>query len=193
MHHFTDQQISGIANILLKGSVMPVLTPNSMDACLAQIDKLQSEEGIEVFEITLRTSAGLETIAAARSRFPDLVIGAGTVNLPEHVSEARDAGAQFLVSPGLTGSLLDEMVLVGLPVLPGIATASELLLGYQRGLRQFKFFPAEAAGGIPMLKSFYGPFPDVSFCPTGGIRGDNYQDYLALPNVVTVGGTWLGK
>ncbi len=147
--------------------------------------------GLPVIEVTLRTPAGLTAIAAIAREVPGAVVGAGTVNTPDLVKAAADAGARFLVSPGWTETLLDAMDDSGLPALPGVSSVSEMLRLLERGRRELKFFPAEASGGTAFLKSVASPVPEVRFCPTGGIRPDSAASYLALPNVGCVGGTWL--
>ncbi len=147
--------------------------------------------GLTVLEITLRTEHGLGAIRAVRAALPDAIVGAGTVVSREDVVQARDAGSQFLVSPGCTPDLLATAREVGVPLLPGINTPSEAMLLLERGLRHLKFFPAEAAGGVAMLKSLSGPLPQLRFCPTGGISPANAAHYLSLPNVLCVGGTWM--
>lgn len=147
--------------------------------------------GLPAIEVTLRTASGLEAIARIAAEVPDAVIGAGTVRTPADVAASVAAGAKFLVSPGTTPALVDAMAASGTPFLPGVATASEAMALAERGLTELKFFPAEAAGGLPYLKSLAGPLPEVRFCPTGGVRPETAPDYLALPNVGCVGGTWL--
>jgi 2-dehydro-3-deoxyphosphogluconate aldolase/(4S)-4-hydroxy-2-oxoglutarate aldolase len=147
--------------------------------------------GLPVIEVTLRTPAGLPAISAIAAEVPDAVVGAGTVNTPGLVKAAADAGAQFLVSPGWTPTLLEAFDDSGLPALPGVSTVSEMLGLLERGRREMKFFPAEAAGGVGFLKSVASPVPEARFCPTGGIRPDTAASYLALPNVGCVGGSWL--
>ncbi|WP_372748533.1 bifunctional 4-hydroxy-2-oxoglutarate aldolase/2-dehydro-3-deoxy-phosphogluconate aldolase [Litorivivens sp.] len=147
--------------------------------------------GLTVLEITLRTEHGLGAIRAVRAALPDAIVGAGTVVSREDVVQARDAGSQFLVSPGCTPDLLATAREVGVPLLPGVNTPSEAMLLLEQGLRHLKFFPAEAAGGVAMLKSLSGPLPQLRFCPTGGISPANAAHYLSLPNVLCVGGTWM--
>lgn len=149
------------------------------------------EGGIRTLEVTLRTPHGLDAIRRMREAFPQACIGAGTVLDPEQFRQAEEAGAQFIISPGLTRELLEHGVRAGVPLIPGVATVSEVMMGYRLGYRVFKFFPAEVAGGTAALKAFAGPVPDVRFCPTGGIRAETAGQYLALPNVLAVGGTWL--
>jgi 2-dehydro-3-deoxyphosphogluconate aldolase/(4S)-4-hydroxy-2-oxoglutarate aldolase len=147
--------------------------------------------GIRVLEITLRTAVAMEAIKLISQEVPDAIVGAGTILTPEQLQAAEEAGAVFAISPGLTPTLLAAAVKGNIALIPGIATLSELMQGMEYGLDHFKFFPAEAAGGIPMLKAIAGPIPQVTFCPTGGISPDNYQAYLQLSNVACVGGSWL--
>ncbi|GIH96160.1 bifunctional 4-hydroxy-2-oxoglutarate aldolase/2-dehydro-3-deoxy-phosphogluconate aldolase [Planobispora siamensis] len=147
--------------------------------------------GLPVIEVTLRTAPALEAVRRIAAEVPEAVIGTGTVRTADDVRASAQAGAKFLVSPGSTAALVDAMQDSGLPFLAGVATASEVMTLAERGLTEMKFFPAEAAGGLPYLKSLAGPLPDVRFCPTGGIRLATAPDYLALPNVGCVGGTWL--
>ncbi|EGX57883.1 KHG/KDPG aldolase [Streptomyces zinciresistens K42] len=147
--------------------------------------------GLPAIEVTLRTPAALEAIRAIADGVPGAVVGAGTVITPEQVASAAGAGARFLVSPGWTDVLLEAMRASGLPFLPGVSTASEVVALLERGVREMKFFPAEAAGGTAYLRSLHGPLPQARFCPTGGIGPASAPDYLALPNVGCVGGSWM--
>lgn len=147
--------------------------------------------GLPAIEVTLRTPAALDAIRAISSEVPEAVVGAGTVISPRTAEEAAAAGARFLVSPGWTDTLLDAMRASGLPFLPGVSTASEVVALLERGVHEMKFFPAEAAGGTAYLKSLAGPLPQARFCPTGGITPATAPAYLALPNVACVGGSWL--
>ncbi|MBC6437670.1 MAG: bifunctional 4-hydroxy-2-oxoglutarate aldolase/2-dehydro-3-deoxy-phosphogluconate aldolase [Rhodobacteraceae bacterium] len=146
--------------------------------------------GLPVLEVTLRTPAALEVIAQM-ARVPGGVVGAGTLLTPRDVVAAKDAGARFGVSPGATDRLLDACAQAELPLLPGAATASEVMALYERGYDTLKFFPAEASGGPPALKAIGAPIPQVKFCPTGGISPRNAPAYLALPNVICAGGSWV--
>lgn len=146
--------------------------------------------GLSVLEVTLRTDAALDCIHEM-SKVPGAVVGAGTLLDPQDAAAAKAAGAVFGVSPGSTDELLDTCEDLDLPMLPGASTLSEIMHLKSRGYNMLKFFPAEAAGGIPMLKSIAGPIPQVSFCPTGGITHQSASNYLALPNVVCVGGSWI--
>ncbi|GAA0849728.1 bifunctional 4-hydroxy-2-oxoglutarate aldolase/2-dehydro-3-deoxy-phosphogluconate aldolase [Streptosporangium amethystogenes subsp. fukuiense] len=147
--------------------------------------------GLPAIEVTLRTAAALDAIARIAAEVPEAVVGAGTVRTPADVAASVAAGSAFLVSPGTTPGLLDALEAGGVPFLPGAATASEVMALAERGVTEMKFFPAEAAGGLPYLKALGGPLPRIRFCPTGGIRLATAPDYLALPNVGCVGGTWL--
>ncbi|MGI5140461.1 MULTISPECIES: bifunctional 4-hydroxy-2-oxoglutarate aldolase/2-dehydro-3-deoxy-phosphogluconate aldolase [unclassified Streptomyces] len=147
--------------------------------------------GLPAIEVTLRTPAALDAIRAIRAEVTDAVVGAGTVISPGQVDDCVAAGARFLVSPGWTDTLLAAMRASGVPFLPGVSTTSEVVALLERGVREMKFFPAQAAGGTAYLKSLAGPLPQARFCPTGGIGPENAPEYLALPNVGCVGGTWM--
>ncbi|MGW8952774.1 bifunctional 4-hydroxy-2-oxoglutarate aldolase/2-dehydro-3-deoxy-phosphogluconate aldolase [Streptomyces sp. NPDC055709] len=147
--------------------------------------------GLPAIEVTLRTPAALDAIRAIADEVPDAVVGAGTVISPRSVADATAAGAGFLVSPGWTDALLDAMAMSGVPFLPGVSTASEVVALLERGVTEMKFFPAEASGGTPYLTSLAGPLPQARFCPTGGISLASAPSYLALRNVGCVGGTWM--
>ncbi|MFF8843878.1 bifunctional 4-hydroxy-2-oxoglutarate aldolase/2-dehydro-3-deoxy-phosphogluconate aldolase [Streptomyces sp. NPDC015127] len=147
--------------------------------------------GLPAIEVTLRTPAALDAVRAIAAEVPDAVVGAGTVVSPDGVDAAVAAGARFLVSPGWTDTLLAAMRGSGVPFLPGVSTASEVVALLERGVREMKFFPAEAAGGTAYLRSLAGPLPQARFCPTGGVSLASAPSYLALPNVGCVGGTWM--
>jgi 2-dehydro-3-deoxyphosphogluconate aldolase/(4S)-4-hydroxy-2-oxoglutarate aldolase len=147
--------------------------------------------GLPAIEVTLRTPAALDAVRAIAGEVPRAVVGAGTVLTPTQVASSVVAGAQFLVSPGWTDALLEAMRACGVPFLPGVSTVSEVVALLERGVREMKFFPAQAAGGTAYLTSLYGPLPEARFCPTGGIGPDSAPAYLALPNVGCVGGSWM--
>lgn len=147
--------------------------------------------GLPLIEITLRTPAALDAVRAVTEEVPEAVVGAGTVVTAEAAAAAVGAGARFLVSPGWTERLLGALKDSGVPFLPGVSTASEVVALLERGVEAMKFFPAEAAGGVPYLKSLAGPLPGARFCPTGGISAGSAPAYLSLPNVPCVGGTWM--
>jgi 2-dehydro-3-deoxyphosphogluconate aldolase / (4S)-4-hydroxy-2-oxoglutarate aldolase len=147
--------------------------------------------GLPAIEVTLRTPVALEAIREISGAVPEAVVGAGTVITPEQVRACGEAGARFLVSPGWTDALLTALLASGLPFLPGVSTTSEVVALLERGVREMKFFPAQAAGGTAYLRSLAGPLPQARFCPTGGIGPANAGEYLALPNVGCVGGSWM--
>ncbi|MGW6502338.1 bifunctional 4-hydroxy-2-oxoglutarate aldolase/2-dehydro-3-deoxy-phosphogluconate aldolase [Nonomuraea angiospora] len=170
--------------------VIPVVVIDDVESAVPMARALVAG-GLPVIEVTLRTSVAREAIARIAAEVPEATVGAGTIRSSEDISASVAAGARFLVSPGTTLSLVEAMDSSGVPYLPGAATVSEVMALVERGVKELKFFPAEAAGGIPYLKALAGPLPDVRFCPTGGIRVNTAADYLALPNVGCVGGTWL--
>ncbi|MGW0839056.1 bifunctional 4-hydroxy-2-oxoglutarate aldolase/2-dehydro-3-deoxy-phosphogluconate aldolase [Streptomyces sp. NPDC002787] len=147
--------------------------------------------GLPAIEVTLRTPAALDAVRAIVAEVPEAVVGVGTVITPAQVTESVAAGARFLVSPGWTDVLLEAMRASGVPFLPGVSTASEVVALLERGVREMKFFPAQAAGGTTYLRSLAGPLPQARFCPTGGIGAADAPEYLSLPNVGCVGGTWM--
>jgi len=149
------------------------------------------EGGIPIFEITLRTEAGLPSIEEVAKRFPDALTGAGTVLDKSQARRAIDAGSRFIVSPGWDDGVVETAQAAGVPVVPGVATASEVQRARNHGLRLLKLFPAGVAGGIPMLKALSSVFPELGFVPTGGVSAGNLADFLAVPNVRAVGGSWL--
>ena len=170
--------------------VIPVLTiERASDA--VPLARALVAGGLRVLEITLRTPVAIEAIALISREVEGAVTGAGTVLTAGDWARAEKAGAQFIVSPGLTQPLIDVAAASPLAFLPGVATAGELMRGLDAGLTSFKFFPAETCGGAPALKALYGPFTDIRFCPTGGISAKTAPDYLALPNVICVGGGWV--
>ncbi|GAA2087319.1 bifunctional 4-hydroxy-2-oxoglutarate aldolase/2-dehydro-3-deoxy-phosphogluconate aldolase [Streptomyces albiaxialis] len=178
------------SSVLALAPVVPVVViEDAADA--VPLARALVDGGLPAIEVTLRTPAAPDAIRAVAAEVPDAVVGAGTVISPEGVRTAADAGARFLVSPGWTDTLLDAMRDSGLPFLPGVSTTSEVVALLERGATEMKFFPAEAAGGVPYLKSLASPLPGARFCPTGGIGAANAPAYLALPNVACVGGTWM--
>lgn len=170
--------------------VMPVVVVDDL-AHAVPLARALVAGGLPAIELTLRTPVALDAIAAIAAEVPDILVGAGTIVAPGQAKLAQDAGAQFLVSPGATPALLGAMADTGLPFLPGTSTVSEVLAVLEAGFTDMKFFPAEAAGGAPWLKSVAAPVPDARFCPTGGITAASAPAYLALPNVGCVGGSWL--
>lgn len=180
-----------IDEIMRSAPVIPVLVLNEEMDWVA-IAETFVEAGLPVLEITMRTPLALPAVRAM-ARVPGAIVGAGTVLNEAHLAQAIDAGSQFIVSPGLTNSLAIAARDTGIAFLPGVATAADIMRGLDAGLDRFKFFPAEASGGITALKALGGPFYDVRFCPTGGIRLDTAANWLALESVLCVGGTWFVK
>ncbi|MCP5348565.1 MAG: bifunctional 4-hydroxy-2-oxoglutarate aldolase/2-dehydro-3-deoxy-phosphogluconate aldolase [Pseudomonadales bacterium] len=170
--------------------VIPVLTVSSVASGLAVCRALKAG-GIRGVEITLRTPEALDVIKAVQDQVDDFIVGAGTVKTVNDLRELQSLNIAFAVSPGLTRRLSDRAFELDIPLLPGVATASEVLAGLEAGRTFFKLFPARAVGGLALLKSLAAPFAEVEFCPTGGIGPDDFRDYLALPNVVCVGGSWM--
>lgn len=169
--------------------IVPVLVVEDVQQARPLAEALVAG-GLPALEVTLRTPAALDVIRAM-SAVPGGVVGAGTLITPEDVRAAKEAGAQFGVSPGATDALIAACEAEGLPLLPGAATASEAMHLLEQGYDMLKFFPAEASGGAPALKSLSAPLPQISFCPTGGVSPKNAPDYLSLPNVVCAGGSWI--
>lgn len=177
-------------DILQTGPVVPVIVINKIEHAVP-LARALVKGGIKILEITLRSNIALEAIAQVSREVPEAIVGAGTVVSARDLQAVADAGGQFAISPGLTPSLLAAANEGPIALIPGISSASELMLGMEQGYTAFKFFPAAAAGGVKMLKSIGGPFPQITFCPTGGISPENFLDYLQLPNVACVGGSWL--
>ncbi|WP_226662005.1 bifunctional 4-hydroxy-2-oxoglutarate aldolase/2-dehydro-3-deoxy-phosphogluconate aldolase [Alteriqipengyuania lutimaris] len=178
-----------IEEIMRTAPVIPVLVVDRLEDAAPMAEALV-EGGLRVLEVTLRTPVALDAIRAMRE-VDGAIVGAGTVVDQEQLQAAIDAGAQFIVSPGLTEALGRAAIRAEVPFLPGIATAGDIMRGLELGLEHFKFFPAEANGGIPALKALAGPFGGLKFCPTGGIRQETAADWLALEQVLCVGGSWL--
>ncbi|EPJ53010.1 MAG: 2-keto-3-deoxy-6-phosphogluconate aldolase [Osedax symbiont Rs2] len=188
---WTDRQdLSLIDDFCTQSPIIPVVAIASSTDAIPLANALL-EGGIKVIEITLRTSAALEAIQLIAEQLPEMQVAAGTVLNPLQYQQAIDAGAQLVISPGITENLLDKGQNNPVPLLPGISSASELMMALDKGYSRCKFFPAEAAGSIAMLKALNGPFSQVKFCPTGGITLENAKSFLALSNVICVGGSWL--
>jgi len=185
-----DQKNALIEKICIEARILPVITIGSEEQILPLADALAAG-GLKTLEITLRSAYGLTAIRRLREERPELCVGAGTVLDKRMMDEVEAAGAQFIVSPGCTDELLQAGVNCSVPLLAGTSNASDIMRGYALGYRRFKLFPAEICGGIAALKALGGPFGDVRFCPTGGVNAANAAQYLALPNVMCVGGTWM--
>ncbi len=172
------------------GPVIPVIVLQRVADAVPLAEALLAG-GVKVLEVTLRTDVALACIEAIAKQLPEALVGAGTIRNAADARAARDAGSRFAVSPGYTSAVGHACRELGLPLLPGVATASEVMAAQADGHDFLKFFPAQQAGGIPMLKALAGPFPDVAFCPTGGITPETAPQFLALPNVKVCGGSWL--
>ncbi len=177
-------------DIASHGPVIPVIVIDRVEDALPLAEALLAG-GVKVLEVTLRTPAGLPAIETIARHLPEAVVGVGTVLNADDARRASEAGARFAVSPGYTPEVGAACKALGLPLLPGVATSSEVMAALADGFSFLKLFPAEAAGGIPLLKAWASPFGAVSFCPTGGITQATAPQYLALPNVRCVGGSWL--
>jgi 2-dehydro-3-deoxyphosphogluconate aldolase/(4S)-4-hydroxy-2-oxoglutarate aldolase len=173
-----------------KAPVVPVVVIEDADKAIPVAEALVAG-GLPIIEVTMRTAAAADAIAAISERVPDAFVGAGTVLSADHAKTIVAAGAKFIVSPGLHADVVDAAEELSVPVIPGVATATEAQQAWNMGLRMLKFFPAEQAGGVPMLKALSSVFRDLSFMPTGGVSTANLKDYLELPAVLACGGSWL--
>lgn len=171
-------------------SVIPVVVIEEIEQAIP-LAKALLAGGVQVMEITLRSSCALDAIRAVRAEVPEILVGAGTVMSAEQLRACVVAGAQFAIAPGLTSNLLKAAEALDIVFIPGVVTMSEVQLALEHGYDHLKFFPAQAMGGVATLKSYQGPAPEVMFCATGGISSENAQDYLALKNVLCVGGSWI--
>lgn len=179
----------GVLGLLCARGVVPVVVADEIDAIRPLGDALK-DGGLPVVEVTFRTAAAVEALRLLAAD-GDLLVGAGTIVRPEQVDVAHAAGARFVVTPGFSTRVVDRCRELGLPVIPGVSTATELIAALDHGIELVKFFPAEASGGVAMVRALGGPFPDVRFIPTGGISAANAGDYLALRSVAAVGGSWM--
>ncbi|TWA88682.1 2-dehydro-3-deoxyphosphogluconate aldolase/(4S)-4-hydroxy-2-oxoglutarate aldolase [Azospirillum brasilense] len=170
--------------------IVPVLVLDEPDTAVALAEALVAG-GLTTLEVTLRTPAALACAEAIAARVPGALVGLGTLIRPEQFAQARDAGARFVVSPGLTDRLAEAAKTAGLPYLPGIATVTEALIAMEHGFRELKFFPAMLNGGAPALRGMAPLMPEIRFCPTGGLKAEHVKEILSLPNVFALGGTWL--
>lgn len=182
--------MANASSVLHVSPVIPVVTIDEPQHAVPLARALVAG-GIRIIELTLRTDSALDSLKRIANEVPDILVGAGTILTPAQADAAVSAGAQFLVSPGVTPALLDHMLALDIPVLPGVATVGEVMAVLERGLATMKFFPAGPAGGPDYLAAIGAPIPQVQFCPTGGISLDSAPAYLALPNVTCVGGSWL--
>lgn len=176
--------------VMKAAPIIPVIAINKLEHAIPMAEALVAG-GLPVLEITLRTPVALAAIEAIAKNVKGAIVGVGTIAKPEHFQQSKDAGAVFGISPGLTPELIEASKKLDFSFLPGVMTPSELIAARNAGFSEVKLFPAMQAGGIGMLKAMYGPFPDMTFCPTGGITLQTAPDFLALPNVACVGGSWF--
>lgn len=181
---------SSIKSILSLSPVMPILTINKVEKVDYLFEAL-IKGNLKTVEITLRTDCALKVIEIASKKFPSLEIGAGTILNETDLQAVKDAGASFAVSPGITTTLAKKAIEIDFPFLPGVSNSSDIMKLLDLGYKSFKFFPAQAAGGLNYLKSLSGPFPNIVFCPTGGINEENAYQWLNQKNVICVGGSWI--
>lgn len=177
-------------DVFNQGPVVPVLVIDKVEDALPIAEALLAAD-VKVLEVVLRTPAALDVISIIAKELPEAIIGSGTVTNRQQLQQSYDAGAKFAISPGLTKDLLQAGNESNIALIPGVASISELMDACDYGYDHLKFFPAEASGGVNTIKSIGGPFPDIKFCPTGGINLKNIRDYLVLPNVACCGGSWL--
>ncbi|NNC99423.1 MAG: bifunctional 4-hydroxy-2-oxoglutarate aldolase/2-dehydro-3-deoxy-phosphogluconate aldolase [Gammaproteobacteria bacterium] len=179
-----------VSELLSGQSIVPVVVIENKQQALGLAQALV-DGGINVIEITLRNDYGIHAIGAVKTAFPDMLTLAGTVTSAQEMVDVVNAGVDGIISPGLTPALLQTAEEQKIAYLPGVATPSDILLGMQHGLMEFKLFPATVVGGVGALKAFGGPFPELKFCPTGGVGEVNFREFLALANVMCVGGSWI--
>lgn len=181
---------TSVSALISTQQVLPVVVIES-EAQARGLAQALLDGGVNVIEVTLRHAYGIKAIELIKREFPQMVVLAGTVTAPTQMADVVNAGADAVISPGITDSLLNAAKEQRIPYLPGVASASEVLLAMEYGLQECKLFPATVVGGIGALNAFNAPFSNVRFCPTGGVSSSNYRDFLALPNVMCVGGSWI--
>ncbi len=179
-----------IIEVLQISPIIPVVVIENIKDAVPLAQSL-AEGGIQIIEVTLRSSCALEAIELIAKNVPKMHVGAGTILNPTQLEQAQNRGAEFLISPGLTIKLLEYAKKKDMPLIPGVSSSSEVMQALELGYSALKFFPAEYCGGVKLLNAFNGPFKGVKFCPTGGISADNMRSYLNLENVLCVGGSWL--
>ncbi|GAA7745852.1 bifunctional 4-hydroxy-2-oxoglutarate aldolase/2-dehydro-3-deoxy-phosphogluconate aldolase [Helicobacter pylori] len=179
-----------IIEVLQISPIIPVVVIENIKDAVPLAQSL-IEGGIQIIEVTLRSSCALEAIELIAKNVPKMRVGAGTILNPTQLEQAQNRGAEFLISPGLTIKLLEYAKKKDMPLIPGVSSSSEVMQALELGYNALKFFPAEYCGGVKLLNAFNGPFKGVKFCPTGGISADNMRSYLNLENVLCVGGSWL--
>lgn len=182
--------MTGIRSIISGAPILPILQADTVEQGVAIAGAIEAS-GLRNIEVVRRTPVALDVVSAIRKNFPDMVVGLGTVMSPSDVDDAKQAGSQFIVTPALSSKLLEALLASELPFIPGTANPADVLLATEYGIKEMKFFPASLSGGAAMLQALGSVFSKVSFCPTGGISQQNMHEYLALPNVFAVGGSWM--
>lgn len=180
------------SELMSSQTLLPIIQANSIQEGV-QIARAMADAGLKLVEVVLRTEVSLQALQAIKQEVPALIVGAGTVINTKILEQALDAGADFIVTPAVSPSLLGALGRVEVPVLPGVSNTADILLASEYGFEEQKLFPASLSGGAPFLSAISSVFQSVSFCPTGGVNADNKKDYLSLPNVFAVGGTWVAK
>lgn len=181
---------NNIKTLLSKHPLIPVVTINQLDE-IDEIVHSLTAKNIHCIEVTLRTDVAFEALDELKKRYPNLSVGVGTIVSVDQILKVKEIGVDFIVCPAISANLVEALENSNIPFIPGVCTPSEIVLGIQQGWNVFKFFPASLFGGVPALKTYGQVFPNVTFCPTGGINESTYQDYLNLKNVISVGGSWM--
>jgi len=184
--------MNSISSIMGEQKLLPIIQVNNADDGV-DIAKAMYEANLRTVEVVLRSEKSAEAITAIKSALPEMIVSAGTIIDEASLKIAKDAGADFIVTPAVTERLLTALTACGLPVLPGVSTVADIVLAREHGFREMKLFPASLSGGAAFLKAVGGLFKDTRFCPTGGVSESNYQDYLSMSNIFAVGGTWVAK
>ncbi|QJR81117.1 bifunctional 4-hydroxy-2-oxoglutarate aldolase/2-dehydro-3-deoxy-phosphogluconate aldolase [Alteromonas pelagimontana] len=180
----------GIRNLLKGAPILPIVQADTVEQALAVAEAVKNS-GLKNIEVVRRTAVAADAVTAIRQKFPELVVGMGTILTTSQIAEAKAAGSQFIVTPTVSPTLLQALVEAELPFIPGTANAADILMAAEFGVKELKFFPAHLNGGAPMLKALSSIFQNIVFCPTGGVTQQNMTEYLALPNVFAVGGSWM--
>lgn len=182
--------MSSFSSMMGSQKLLPIIQANTAEEGL-NVAKAMSAAGIKLVEVVLRTPASYDVIALIKKELPEMIVGAGTILDEDILAKALEVGSDFIITPATTAKLFDALASCPVPVVPGVSTASDILLAYEYGYTEVKLFPASLAGGIPFLKAMSSVFQTIKFCPTGGINANNIDDFLALDNVVAAGGTWV--
>lgn len=171
-------------------TLLPIIQANTVEEGVS-VAKAMAKAGIQLVEVVLRTSASLDVVRAIKKELPELCVGSGTILDEKILNDAIEAGSDFIITPAISPKLLDALAKCPVPVVPGVMTTADILLAYEYGYTEVKLFPASLAGGVPFLSAMSSVFQTIKFCPTGGINASNKADFLALPNVIACGGTWV--